>query len=350
MGKSGADRIIIKKRGRYHKGVFKVLFSLMLTVSIAVITSNIVINNALRDKSEESSCNDIDEVFSKGITKISHSLVTISESSEKLGVNTVEEGNVTGLVINKKGYIVTSLSEVKNMKKIFVKLPALAKEPIEGKILGVDKNTNIALIKVNSEGLVPAVINEEPVSEGKIVIAAGNSISNDFIGMVTVGAVTSSNIQNYNEENNNLYELIQTSAIVNDDNIGGPLCNINGEVIGFNSFIYNKENLYNSLSVKQLKKVVEYIISFTDKFGINVDVIDDRENGVRGLYIEDVIPGGYASKAGMLPTDIILKLNDISIESLEDINDIIENRQEGEIIKCEILRDGVKSIVEIPYD
>lgn len=357
MKKNSSERIRIRRKGKYLKSVLKVFVFIIIAVISGAVSSKIVISNILKDglnyDSKESNYN-INEDFTKGITDVSHSIVTISGSRDKLIVNTKAEGNVTGVVVDKQGYIVTSLSKIKNMKDIFVKLPSLAKDPVEGILIGADENTDVALIKVNSDGLIPVVINEEDIKEGNIVMAAGNSISNDYIGMVTVGIVTSVNGRIYDEASNNLYKVIQTSATINDENIGGPLCNVDGELVGFNSDSLNidKDNsqLYYSLSAVGLKKIIDYIISFTDKLGISGELIDDKESGLRGLYIENITANGYAAKAGLLPTDIIMSVDNKKITSLEDINEIIKNKKSGESIQCEVLRDGVKTGMEISFN
>lgn len=295
----------------------------------------------------------MDEILKKGVTEVSHSLVTISDSEDKLNVNTFVEGNTTGIIIDKQGYIVTSLSKIKNMKRIFIKFPSIGREPVEGCMIGADEITDVALIKVDSDGLIPINISNKDIKEGNFVIASGNAISNDFIGATTLGIITSTNTNIYDEANNNSYRVIQTNAVINDNNIGGPLCSLNGELIGFNSQTLNSnkdEKLYYALSAEALKKAVEYIISFTDKLGISGELIDDIEHEVRGLYIENIIPDGYAAKAGLLPTDIILSIDNKTIMSLEDINNIVKDKKSGESINCMILRDGNQKSLEILFD
>lgn len=357
MRKRSSDRILIIKKGKYLKGVVKVFVFFIIAVISGVVSSKIVINDTLKNISSykfKDNNYDIDEVFTKGITNVSHSLVTIGDSKDKLCINTNSEGNVTGVVMDKQGYIVTSISKIRNMKQIFVKFASLAKEPVEGVLVGADEKTDVALIKVNTDNLTPINISEDDIKEGNFVIAAGNSISNDFIGMATAGIVTSVNENIYDEINNNSYKVIQTNAVINDENIGGPLCNIDGELIGFNSYTLNSKNnngeLYYSLSAFGLKVIVDYIISFTDKLGISGELIDDKESGVQGLYIENVKPNGYAAEAGLLPTDIILSVDNNKIISLEDINEIINTKKSGESIQCEILRDGLKTSIEIFFD
>lgn len=356
MERNDTDRIVIKNKNSKMKIVLKVIIFLGLSITCGVISSKIIIHkeieNITANITKENKYN-IDEVFSKAITDVSHSLVTISDSKDKLMINTFVEGNTTGIVVDKKGYIVTSFSKIKNMKNIIIKLPAIGKEPVEGKMVGADEDTDVALIKVNSDGLIPVSMCGKEIKKGKFVIAAGNAISNDFIGTTTLGIVTATNYNRLNSINDDSCEIIQTNAVINDENIGGPLFNLEGEVIGFNSqsLNFNKdEKLYYALSVDELKLVINYIISFTDKLGISGELIDDVQHKISGVYVENVSVDGYAAKAGLLPTDIILSIDNKTITSLEDINDIVKDKKSGESIKCVILRDGEKTNLEILFD
>ena len=357
MKESGNYRIMIKRKSKY----FKVILSILILILVAVLSGALVSKSIIRNMLKESSIYDyekddfnIDEVVSRGITKVSHSIVTISDSPEKLTVNVEEDGNVTGIILDEQGYIVTSYSKIAKMKNISVKFPSLAKEPVSAVLIAADEDADVAVIKVNSDGLVPVVIHEGDMKEGNLSVAVGNSISNDFIGMVTVGVISSINSKVYKVKSGDVYKVIQTSAAINDANIGGALCNVKGELIGFNSYTFNKDlknnQLYNVLSAKDLKNIVNNIIRFTDKIGISGQIIDDEKSGVRGLYIQNVTPSGIAAKAGLLPTDIIMSMGDKNILSLEDVNEVIKNKKAGEKVLCEILRDGTKIKVEILFD
>lgn len=356
MEKNGSERIMIKKK-KNCKIISYICVFIIVAIISGCICSKIVVEKMIqKDRLNDSGELEayFEQMLSKGITSVSHSIVTIGDSIDKLNVNTRGEGNVTGIVIDEQGYIATSLSKIKNMNDIFVKLPSLAKEPIEADLIGADEKTDVALIKIVSDEIVPIIMNEGEIKDGNFVFAAGNSISNDFIGMVTVGVVTSTENRIHDDVKGDLYTIIQTNAIINDENIGGALCNIQGELVGFNGIFLNNNGesnqLYYSLNSTDLKKIVDYIIKFTDKLGISGEVIDDKDSGVKGLYVKNVIPGGRAARWGILPTDIILSLDNNEITSLEDINDVIRNKNNGENIDCKILRYGTNTTIQVLID
>ena len=357
MKEIGNDRIMIKKKYKYFRFILVLLILISASMLSGALFSKRIVKNMLKESSiydyEKNDFN-VNEVVSKGITTVSHSIVTISDSPEKLTVNVQGDGNVTGVVIDEQGYIVTSFSKISKMKNILVKFPSLAKEPVSAVLIGADEEADVAVIRVDSDGLVPIAIQNGDEKERNLSIAVGNSISNDYIGMVTVGVISSINSKVYEAKNKEVYKVIQTSAAINDENIGGALCNVKGELIGFNSYTLNKDvkvnQLYNVLSAEDLKSIVNNIIRLTDRIGISGQMIDDEKSGVRGLYIQNVTPNGVAAKAGLLPTDIIMSIGEKNILSLEDVNESIKNQKTGEKEQCEVLRDGKKIKVEILFD
>lgn len=360
MKNTNNDRILIKKK---HKIInLNTLLKIGIYVTIAIIsafvTSKVIMNNnikSIEDSAIKSNSNQSEEMqkeYYNGITNVSHSLVTISDNQEKLEKNTFQEGNTTGIVLDKRGYILTSYTKIKNMEKIYIKLPAVAKKPIEGKIIGLEELTDIAIIKVESEGLTPIKISEDDeLKVGYRVLATGNVVSDDFIGIATDGIITSINETITLKHDMAVYKLIQTNAIINNQNIGGVLCNLKGELVGFNSNTLGKmdnNSLYYALEGKGVKNICEYLISLTDILGINGgNVIDDKETGVQGVYIENIKPEGSAAKAGMLPTDIIIGIENNIIKTPEEIYYALKDKKSGEVITCDFLRDGNRTRLKI---
>jgi len=354
------DRILIKKKHKIfnHEILLKMGIYVAIAIISALLASKITMNNVI--KNMESSMDnknleqneEVQKKYYEGITNASNSLVTIADNKDKLEKNTFEQGNTTGIVFDKKGYILTNYTKIKNMEKIYIKLPAVAKKPIEGKIIGVEESTDIAIIKVESEGLTPIKIYEDDeIKEGYRVIAAGNAVSDDFIGMVTDGIITSFNETITVKHEMGVYKVIQTNAIINNQNIGGALCNLKGELVGFNSNTLGEKDdtsLYYTLEAKGVKRICEYLISLTDILGINGgNVINDKKTGVQGVYIENIKPEGSAAKAGMLPTDIIIGIDDLVIKTPEEIYYAIKNKKSGDAIICDFLRDGNRTRLEI---
>lgn len=356
MQKDNINRILIRRKKRIlgRRVILKtVLFTLIATIS-GVITSKLILNSYTENCNVDNSnkVSEVEKEFFKSVEKVSSSLVTISESYENIVSEECENSNFTGVVIDKSGYIITSLTKVKNMTRVYVKLPYI-KEPIEGTIIGKDEFTDMALVKVNiEEGLTPIeVYSGKDVKEGDFVITAGNVLCDEFTEAAIMGVIIAANKKVYDEVKGEEYTVLETNAIINDNNIGGVLCNLNGELIGFNSYtLNNKDSKLNYvLRVTSAKEIVSNLLGITDKLGIIGSAINDEKANVTGVYIENVRPNRDAAKAGILPTDIILSINDNKINTQEDIYNAIKDKKSGDTIICDLLRDGKKTTMNIQF-
>ncbi|MGL4109629.1 S1C family serine protease [Clostridium sp. LP20] len=359
-------KISIKNKKRYFKaqsfirlGFFLVIAIISGAISGKYVVEKIVkqaeINGLISGRSAKGE-DSLQKEFSSGINKAALSLVTISDNEDNLSSDNNAESNITGVVIDKKGYIITNFSKIKDFQGIYVKLPSIASKPIKGTFISADEATDMAVIKIEANGLVPITIaNEESFREGDFVVAIGNAVSDDFIGVAMPGMITSTNNKITDSNNRGSYRVIQTSAIINSDNTGGALCNINGELIGFSSTKltekFNREGSFYALGVRGVKSISAYLISLTDILGINGgSIINDSKTGAKGVYIDNVNSEGYAAKAGLKPTDIIIGIDGGVIETPEDIYYAIKDKKNGDTIECDILRDGEETKMNITLD
>lgn len=285
------------------------------------------------------------------IDTVGPSIVTIGESAKALESHELPNKNVSGVITNKDGLILTSYSAIENFKGIYVKLTAKGAKPTKGILLGKDAKLDLALIKIPGDDLTPVkMAKDAEIKEGNIVFALGNSTSNSYIGVITPGIITSTNHTiNINDD---MFRTIQTSAVMNDENFGGVLCNTKGEMVGMNSKLftdlYKKDSLYFAIGSEALKAAENEIIKSSDVLGIKgsqVKVADREEEN--GFYIEDVVDGGRAEKAGMKVTDIIIKANNKKISSYEDLIEIIKTTKQGGKINFTILRNGIEKNINI---
>ena len=345
-------RISIKKKRRYatFKTLMTFMFILFMVVGSSFVVNKIIITNEIENLKNEESDNKDD--FYKVINKVSDSIVTISDDKEKLENNVFNEGNVSGIILNEEGYILTSYKAIKGKDELYIRLSGVANEAVEAKFIGDEEKTDIAVLKISSNNLIPikfADYNE--IKIGQKVFAVGNAVSATPVGMITPGIITSID-EEIVDGNGNLYKVVETSAITNKKNLGGVLCDYRGKLIGFIggcSVESNKENnLSYTLSVRGVKNICEYLINLTDILGINGgNAIDDPITGVKGVYIQNIKKDGYAANAGLLPTDIITDIDDKEVETPEDLYYAIKMNKNGDSIKCGFLRDGTKSSVII---
>lgn len=369
MGRKRRDRkleqtnmkIRIRRKYKYFKFHNIVMILCLVTISLmsgAIATEFILdsyINNN-ENQSSGSSEKNMNELSKNDylsiMKKIAPSLVTISNSEDKFKVSEYVDGNITGIVIDKKGYIITNLSKVKDYEKIYVKPSSIGSPITEGKIIGQDEFADVAIIKIDYEKLSPiSMSNDRKVNIGDNIISIGNAISDDYVGIITPGIVTSLN--NKVKLESEYYSLIETNALTNNLNTGGPICNIYGEMIGFTSKYINEKNqdgLYYAVNISTIKNIVENKISLRDVLGVNGRSILDEESNISGVYVDSVISDGYASKAGIKSNDIITRIDNTEIKKTEDIYEAIKSKKSGETAVCVVLRDTETIKVTIEFD
>ncbi|MGL4572944.1 MAG: S1C family serine protease [Clostridium sp.] len=353
--KSGNINIKRKTNIITKKNVLIVLSVIVLSVITGICSVTYVlfkVNEEYSNKPKDTSSEFLLNADAKSVINIvGPSLVTIGGSSEALQNIKLPTANTTGVVLNKEGLIITSYSAIKDFKDIYVKLSGKGVKPVKGVLIGEDKALDAALIKISGDNLTPIkVANEADVKEGNVVFAVGNNISDNYVGMITPGIITSTN--HMVKIKDDKFKVIQTSAVMNDENFAGVLCNPNGEMVGMNSKLltdkFKKDNLYFAIGNEALKKVENEIIKSANIVGINGSEIDiaDR-SGERGFYINDVIEDGKAYKAGIKVTDIIIKANNVRINSTQDLVNVIKSTEKGGKINFVVLRNGTEENISI---
>jgi serine protease Do len=268
----------------------------------------------------------------------------------------------SGLIYSNNGYVITNTHVVKNADKIFVTLTG--GEKFEAKLIGSDDLTDIALLKVDSNQLLPVsnLGNSNNLNIGEWVIALGNPLGLfdlSYQPTATIGIISGLNIDFGIKENSYVYkDMIQTDASINEGNSGGPLINIFGEVIGINTFIMTVSNIKQgsigiafSIPINRVKDIIHELIlhgevkrSYSTGFKIKpmnsnvkkyLNVPFDK-----GAVIIDVEKKSAAMDAGLQVGDIIFKVDDIVVNSNQDfININNENlRKSGDIVILEVWR------------
>ncbi len=348
--KSGTINIKSKKKFITRKNILIILAVLLIAVITGVVSIKYVLSKLNVQQLDEN--NDINNIkteiiteqnIKKAIGEVAPSLVSIGTSVENLESNKLPSTNSTGVIITKNGLIATSYSNIKDFKSIFVELPSKGFKPMKAILLGYNKDVDIALIKISANDLDPIKIaNDKSIKAGNIVYAIGNSTSDSYVGLITQGIITST-IHSVKVGNSD-YTAIQTSAIMNDENYGGVLCNSDGELIGINSKYltnkYSKDHLFFSTGSEALKAVTSEIIKDSDVLGMRGSEVELSDEYKKGFYIESLSEKGKAAQAGLKPTDIILTANKKPILSYEDLIIVLKNSKKDNKIELKILRDG----------
>ena len=309
----------------------------------------------------------------------------IIEQKDKKSNNSLEFSNEikpfmfdvgSGLILDESGYIVTNYHVIENANKVFIKLYNGKSYEIDSKNIFIDQLTDIAVIKIDANNLYPANLgNSDNIKVGEDVIALGNplglfSISNQITA--TKGIVSSKNIDfGFNEEYRRTYkQMIQTDASINPGNSGGPLLNLGGEVIGLNTFVITGANeLKNSVGLSfaiPINRVIEIFNELKDNghidrdfnTGITVRQINDilmnfyRLDSLDGLLVMDVERESSGYRSGIKIGDIILKVNNKRVNSLNEITSIINEDllKAGDEIKLIVLRNNKQIELNLSLD
>ena len=265
----------------------------------------------------------------------------------------------SGVIVSPDGYIVTNNHVVQDADNITVTLND--KREFKASLVGADPSTDLALIKIEDQNL-PFLIygNSDDVKIGQWVLAVGNPFN--LTSTVTAGIVSAKARDiNILGSQGAIESFIQTDAAVNPGNSGGALVNTKGELIGINAAIASGTGSYVGYSfaipVNIVKKVVDdymkygkiqraylgvYYHDIDDKFAKEKDLKD-----VKGIYIEDIVEGGAAAAAGIKKADVILKIQDLPINSKSEMLEIIGQHNPGDKISIMIMRDGKELVLPV---
>lgn len=275
----------------------------------------------------------------------------------------------SGVIISTDGYIITNNHVVENADKIEVKLTD--KRILEAKLIGRDPNTDLALLKVSSQTPLPIVKlgDSDAVNIGEWVLAVGYPLGLE--STVTAGIVSAKgralNLLGQEQRQQQYYEdpstppvntaiesFIQTDAVINRGNSGGALVNANGELIGINSAIMSPSGFYAgygfAIPVNLVKKIANDFkefgevkrgfigVTFTE---LSRDVAKELEiNETSGLYVQDVVEGGGAEKAGIQKADVITHIDGNLIVSSSVLQERVGRMRPGDKVELTYLRQG----------
>ena len=261
----------------------------------------------------------------------------------------------SGFIISTDGYILTNAHVVEAADEITVKLTD--KREFKAKVIGRDKNTDIALIKIDASGL-PAVRFGDPgkLKVGEWVIANGSPFG--FDNSVTAGIVSAKGRSLPQE---NFVPFIQTDVAVNPGNSGGPLFNMRGEVVGINSQIYSRTGGYMGLSFAVPIDVANEIatqLKTTGKvtrgrIGVVIQPVTKELAESFGLpkpvgaLVASVEKGSPADKAGIEAGDVIVKFDGKNVNSSEDLPRLVGSTKPGAKVVAQLMRNKAAREVSV---
>lgn len=267
------------------------------------------------------------------------------------GIPRGKEGKGSGVIISDDGYIVTNNHVVEMTDQYEVTL--FDDRKFSAELIGTDPRTDLAVLKIDAKNLPFLKFSDsDKVKVGEWVLAVGNPF--DLTSTVTAGIVSAKGRHKIIQRNDAIEDFIQTDAVVNPGNSGGALVNTDGELIGINTAIATATGYYAGYSFAVPSKMVEPVINNIIDYGgprvslgIYVASIPDYEEYAgremhtdKGIVVTELVDGGAAQYAGIIPTDIITKVDDVEVNSADDLVEIMSHHKIGDQVKITLVREG----------
>jgi serine protease Do len=265
----------------------------------------------------------------------------------------VPRGVGSGFIISADGFVLTNAHVVDGADDVYVTLTD--KREYKAKIIGVDKRTDVAVVKIEGSNLPRLTIGDpNKLRVGEWVIAIGSPFGLD--NTVTAGIISAKA-----RDTGDYLPLIQTDVAVNPGNSGGPLINMRGEVVGINSQIYSRSGGYMGISfavpIDEAMRVAEQLRTSgrvtRGRIGVQIgEVTKDVAESLglaraQGALIQRVEPGGPAEKGGLEAGDIILKFNGSTIEKSSDLPRLVGATKPGTRATLSVWRKGANKEVNL---
>lgn len=275
---------------------------------------------------------------------------------------TTQRSAGSGVILDESGYIITNAHVIGGAQKVLVVLPYEWKggvhgsivrprgDQVEAKVVGLDRETDLALLKVDKKGLPTVPIGDsDTLRTGELVLAIGSPLGLD--GSVSLGVVSALGRQRGPEDP---MVYIQTDAPINPGHSGGALVDTEGRLVGINTFILSRSGGSDGIGFAVPSNIVEAVYTqLRDNgrvrrgnigaFAQTITPVLARALGLerdRGVVLGDVEPGGPAHAAGLQIGDVVLKMGDKPMENGRQLEVNIYQHEPGDVIELEIEREG----------
>ncbi|PNR93744.1 serine protease [Petrotoga sp. HWH.PT.55.6.1] len=264
------------------------------------------------------------------------------------------KGVGSGFIFDKRGYILTNYHVIDSAEKISVSLPN--GKDYDAELVGGDEDLDLAIIKISADEDLPTLPlgDSDKIRIGEDAIAIGNPLG--LQNTVTAGVISATNRSIPKPDGNGNYvDLIQTDATINPGNSGGPLLNIHGEVIGINTAIavdpqLGSVNIGFAIPINIAKRFADSVME-TGTFqraylGVYIsDITEELKKSLglkvdKGAYVQDLVPGGAAEKAGIKANDVIVEVNGKKIENTDDLTSLLATYPAGNTVEVVVDRFG----------
>lgn len=309
--------------------------------------------------------------FTTAADKTVHSVVHVKNTTLSKSYTSFEDlffgrsqryeqiGTGSGVIISPDGYIITNNHVIEGAQSI--EITTNDNKTFDAEIVGTDPNTDIALIKIDSEDPLDYSTFGDSNSTriGEWVLAVGNPFN--LTSTVTAGIISA---KSRDLSGRNTQSFIQTDAAVNPGNSGGALVNINGELIGINTAISSQTGNYIGYSFAVpsniARKVVEDIMEFGNVQNGILGVIGGELNSknaqdfgvdqTEGFYVTDVQKGTGADRAGIQKGDIIQQIDGVTISKFSDLKGFLNTKSPDDEVEVKVLRDGTLESLKVTLE
>ncbi len=259
----------------------------------------------------------------------------------------IQQGVGSGFIVSADGYVLTNAHVVDGAGEVTVRLTD--KREFKAKVVGTDKRTDVALLKIDANGLPYVRTGDAEHSKvGEWVVAMGSPFG--FENTVTAGII-SAKARRLPDEN--YVPFIQTDVAINPGNSGGPLFNLAGEVIGINSQIYSRSGGFMGISfaipidvaMKVKDQLQKYGKVSRGRLGVTIQGLDAELaqnfglDKAAGALVANVEPGSPAEKGGLQAGDVVLGVNGQKVDNSADLPRIIGEQKPGTVVRLSVWRD-----------
>ena len=277
-----------------------------------------------------------------------------------------ERASGSGVIVDPAGFIVTNAHVVRGAQRLMVELPtpttgrsllAVRSRTVAGQIVGVDVETDLAVIKIDETGLPAlAFADSDDLRAGQLVLAFGSPLGlNNSVSLGIISAVA----RQLEPESPMVY--VQTDASINPGSSGGPLVDIRGRIVGINAMITSRGGGNEGVGFAAPSNIVRTVYEQIRKFGqVRRGDIGIRAQTItptlaaglglsqaRGVILADVLPGSPAAKAGVHPGDVVLSVNGKAVENGRQLQVNLYRHTVGEVVSLELLREGKTVIMGV---
>ena len=332
------------------------LFALKDKIGSTSQSSNIIVN-------EDSKSQNVYQAVAKKATPSVVGITTTSVSQDNMfAIPQETQGVGTGIIVDSNGYILTNSHVVSDGDATKVNVLFSDGSDIDGKVIWYDSQMDLAMVKVDKTGLTAADLGDsDDVAVGDISIAIGNPLGLDLQKSVTQGIISGLDRTISTSQSTNMTGLIQTDASINSGNSGGPLLNEKGQEIGINTAKASQgEGLGFAIPINTAKNIINKVIKDGNyekvTLGIKGTDLQTYEQAVgqdltgdEGVYVVEVTSGSAAEKGKMASGDIIIKVGDTEITSMNDLNKALYGYSSGDKAEVTVLRNGREQKLTVTF-